>query len=431
MKILIVTAFFENTESIASQRPLSWAKYWSRDGHDIEVITASKKPYKLAYTKEDVNYDVIAIGTRLLGGLRFAKYTYKPRAEAKKTVQKSFIKESLRKLQDKFCKPAGVFYLSRMPDFLDIWYFNVKKYIKGRKYDLVVTTHGPYQPNLIGYYLKKNNQTRHWIADYRDLWTQSHNFKGLFPFTVYEEFLEKKVNRMADIITTVSEPLAQQLRGKYNLSNVHVIENGYDPDDINELDSSRYWEDDAKVRIVYTGTIYEKYQDPSPLFKAIRNIKQSSKSQLLSNLEIHFFGVRNYHLSRLIENFSVEDYVFQNGVIKRKDSLRVQRDADILLFMEFRKKGVNGVLTGKIFEYISSGTKIWGINTSQESCPGQIILNSEMGILFDNSISKIQQHLESVLDCKSLLQTKKMILFERYSRRNLSTKMLELLADSF
>ena len=43
MKILIVTAFFPPQNSIASLRPYSWAKYWSRAGHDVTVLTVPKK----------------------------------------------------------------------------------------------------------------------------------------------------------------------------------------------------------------------------------------------------------------------------------------------------------------------------------------------------------------------------------------------------
>ena len=42
MKILIVSTYFPPANSIASLRPYSWAKWWSRAGHDITVLTTEK-----------------------------------------------------------------------------------------------------------------------------------------------------------------------------------------------------------------------------------------------------------------------------------------------------------------------------------------------------------------------------------------------------
>ena len=46
MKILIVSYYFPPQNSIASLRPYSWAKWWSRAGHDVTVLTIEKKILK-------------------------------------------------------------------------------------------------------------------------------------------------------------------------------------------------------------------------------------------------------------------------------------------------------------------------------------------------------------------------------------------------
>ena len=45
MKILIVSTFFPPQNSIASLRPYSWAKWWSRAGHDVTVLTTEKEEW--------------------------------------------------------------------------------------------------------------------------------------------------------------------------------------------------------------------------------------------------------------------------------------------------------------------------------------------------------------------------------------------------
>ena len=44
MKILIITHYFPPLNSIASLRPYSWAKYWTKVGHDVTVLTTKKFP---------------------------------------------------------------------------------------------------------------------------------------------------------------------------------------------------------------------------------------------------------------------------------------------------------------------------------------------------------------------------------------------------
>lgn len=51
-KILIITHYFPPINAIASHRPYSWAKYWSRMGNDITVLTTKKEP-----KSNDLNLD--------------------------------------------------------------------------------------------------------------------------------------------------------------------------------------------------------------------------------------------------------------------------------------------------------------------------------------------------------------------------------------
>ena len=51
-KILIITHYFPPINAIASHRPYSWAKYWSRMGHNITVLTTKKEP-----KSNDLNLD--------------------------------------------------------------------------------------------------------------------------------------------------------------------------------------------------------------------------------------------------------------------------------------------------------------------------------------------------------------------------------------
>src|SRR5438034_424404 len=73
---------------------------------------------------------------------------------------------------------------------------------------------GPYTAHLLAMQLKRDRIARTWIADFRDLWTANHLYRGLFPFTLRERQLERQCLHAADVITTVSQGLASELRAR-------------------------------------------------------------------------------------------------------------------------------------------------------------------------------------------------------------------------
>jgi len=281
---------------------------------------------------------------------------------------------------------------------------------------------------LIARKLKLRNQNTFWIADYRDLWTESHMFRGLFPFTIIEEYLERKINTTADLITTVSYPLAEKVKSKYKIDNVEVVENGFDPEDLATIPSEPYW-NDGKVRLVYTGSIYKGQRDPSPLFEAIKNIAQCEKSQLLDNLEVLFVGEKG-NLDELLEKYKVEKWVKYIPRLPREEALRMQRDAHALIFLESESPEIRGILTGKLFEYLYSGTQILSVGLDDDSSAGELISQSGHGINFGRDSHKLQLYLEELLETGSKpVVIRNTQFLEKYSRKALAEKMINLFQD--
>lgn len=426
MKILIITYFFPPVNSIASLRPYSWAKYWSKMGHDVTVLTTSKNRQDSDLNLDCSSFKILEIDNSLENKLR--KNFRKDRAHAKEDknqLEKISLKSKLINRVKTFLGKRGVFGFARMPDLNDFIINKSYISIQDMQYDLVISTAGPYSEHLIAKKLKQNNKTSFWIADYRDLWTQNHIFKGLFPFTLIEEYLEKKVNNSANMITTVSEPLADQIRNKYHLKNVETIENGFDFEDLETMDKEPYW-NDKKIRLVYTGSIYKGKQDPSPLFESIRKIKNSNQKLLLENLEVIFVGGNKADLDELITKYGVSNWVSYGGFLPREDSLRMQRDAHALIFLEFEALGVDGILTGKLFEYICSGTEILGIGVTDKSTPGELIVKSGHGINFGKDSERIKEYLISLLQKGQRNSIEKNIeIIKKYSRKAQAEKILE------
>lgn len=414
MKILIVSTYFPPKNSIASLRPYSWAKWWSRAGHDVTVLTTEKE-----MRANDLRLD--CTGFKIITGVRSGVCAVK-RKNGKKPLSKK-IELGLRYIFTHLFKANGCFSTCRFPDIHDIWAKKSISLVKNDKWDIVISTGGPYSVHFVGLALKKINPSLKWIADWRDLWTKNHIFNGFVLFRRYERYLEKKFHKMADMITTVSEPLAETLR-MITGTPVVAITNGFDPDDFYNI-VKKPRKKSKQFTIIYTGTIVKKFRDPAPLFEAVKSLKEK-KIISKNNLKIVFAGSPSTDMTETADIYGISDCFSYAGFLPREEVLRMQYDADALLFLEYNNPEVKGVLTGKIFEYICLGREIWAIGIESDSSVGSLINESKTGVCFGTDSSKIEKYIVKAL--KNRNETKKnWKVIDKFNRKTLAMEILNQL----
>ena len=433
MRILIVTSFFPPQNSIASHRPYSWAKYWSRAGHQVTVVTTPKRHHDpLAMPMDSSEFTVVELGYgNLFDKLvaRYKRHQGQPQVASKPSSEKRpSIWRRLFNALDQYRSRRGFFDMRRFPDFSHFWADKAAEWAsQNGKWDIVVSTYAPYTAHLAAYRIRKGRHADYWVADYRDLWTDDHIFKGLPLVVWYERMLERQLISKADLLTTVSAPLCKKLQDRFGKTTL-TIENGYEPDDLVSLSQKSAFEGlPKKIRILYTGSIYKSTRDPSPLFEAIKRISINvSESNLLENLEVVFVGGNIALLQEMIAEMGVERWVRLEGFVTRAQALTMQRDADVLLFLESNVNGADGILTGKIFEYLSSGTEVWAIGVTPDSTPGELISNSGAGHVFGTDVDALESALRVLL--KNGPAPKRLVdsdVLKRYTREGLAMHMLQ------
>lgn len=405
MRILIISTFFPPQNSIASLRPYSWAKYWTIWGHDVTVLTTEKSKNP----STDLNFENPGYKTIEVPLPSFAR---KLKQKNQSSSGKGSFIQTIR-------KKRGIFHSCRMPDLSDLWIRPALQAIpKEQTWDLIVSTCGPYSVHIVAHTLKKRGQNPKWIADYRDYWSNHHIFKGLFPFTLIERFLERWLMKKADAIVTIGDAYAEPFRKKYGSSKVHVIENGFDPNDLNSLPAETIFPQDGKIRLVHTGSFYKAVQDPAPFFKAVAKLGNE-----LDQLEILFVGPELSDLKTLIDQHQVSKWVKVGGFIDRPTALRMQRDAQGLLFFSYDNASVSGVYSGKLFEYLFSNKPIFYFG-SKTHPSAQLIEKTNSG-----QIAHTQIECEGLL--RELLKGQLSIrrdraLINSYTRETLSRKLLSI-----
>jgi glycosyltransferase involved in cell wall biosynthesis len=308
----------------------------------------------------------------------------------------------------------GIFNACRMPDFTDLWISSALKAVaQEAPYDLVISTAGPYSTHIVAHAIKKRGQAEKWVADYRDTWSNNYIYPGIAPFRWIESWLERRLLKKADLVTTVSVPFVQQFSG-LTKSPVVAIENGFDPSDLEEIPLEPIFPADGKIRIVHTGSIYLGKRDPTPLFRVLKKIQND-------RIEVLFVGERQANLAALIEECGVGQWVKEVGRVSRSEALRMQRDADALLFLPWNDSSIDGVLTGKLFEYLFSGTPILAVGATQLEASQRLILEAEAGwVCLDDEA--IEQSLLAIPEKKMIA---KQSVLDRYNRKLLAQRLLE------
>ena len=358
MNITIVTFSWPPRNSIAAHRPYSWAKYWSRAGANVTVLTAKKYEFDAPL---DLNLPA-------LPGVRVVEVPYLTAGSASATALfRGALRGPLKRLRA-FIRQRFGLSVNPRAGWLNAAIAASKDL--ARDSNVVVSTYDPRETHLIAWAMKQANPKLKWVADYRDLWSQNH-LSGLSGNALAAARAEEmaSVGVGADALTSISADLTQAL-SSWLKKPAFVITNGFDLD-VAELDanlSATSFTPNSPIRIVYTGLINLKHRDPRPLLETIQAMERDGAIKP-GQVRVEFYGIRNEEAIRLLTGAEYSGVVKVVDHIPRDQALRTQREADLLLLLESGDPEAKGVLTGKVFEYMAAGRPILSLG----SVPGSAI----------------------------------------------------------
>ncbi len=378
MKILIVTYDWPPRNSIGTHRPYSWAKYWSIQGVEVTILTSKKQKFD-----EPLNLDLINLNEVKVFEIEYGNnYIYNSNFFRILKIFKGFISKYLS-----FTYDPRVGWFKILENNLQNYAFD---------YDVVVSTYPPVASHLIAHKIKMLNPKILWVADYRDMWSISHLSKS--SSSIKRKELDT-VAKNADLITTVSNELAIEL-SNFLKRETNVITNGFDITELqlsNILDKNKNKND--VIKIVYTGMIYPGRRDPTSLISAIVNIEK--KYGIKNKFELNFYGTSSDTIKSFI-NIDNKHFIKQCGFVSRDLAIKIQKEADFVLLLESEKDDAKGVLTGKLFEYIFSGTPIISIGSTEISAIWKVINSTKTGKCYVNDLNKLENDLLFYLENKKI-----------------------------
>jgi glycosyltransferase involved in cell wall biosynthesis len=258
-----------------------------------------------------------------------------------------------------------------------------------RRFDLVVATSPPEIAFMAARSMCKRTGTP-WVADFRDHWSQDMTlYRSRFASSLTGP-LNRWLVKGAAALVTVSRGLQQRLAREFGRE-VFLSYNGFFQSDARTTPAPA----DARRHIVYTGRLYPGKQDPEPLLRALRSLLDETPD-LAQRLVVDFYGFDDPALRASLQRHGVADCVKLHGFVPYAESIAAQRSADVLLYLDWTDARGEGMLTGKLFEYLGAARPILALAAREGSEATQIIVRANAGKILIRE-SDVADYLRALL----------------------------------
>ncbi|OPY32607.1 MAG: hypothetical protein A4E32_01189 [Methanomassiliicoccales archaeon PtaU1.Bin124] len=369
--VLIVSFYFSESENIGSHRSRGLAENLSKFGwHPIIITQQNSTPFNCA------NCEIIEVPFCSKLSYWKRKFGYSEHSAILKPNRFDGQKYSIFDTGSEIIRFI-LFYPDEANSWISPTIEKIQEILKNEKISAIISTSSPISSHFIACNIKRRFNIP-WIADFRDLWSQNHYLRSKI-WKARHIINEKITISNANILTTVSAPLANKLENIHHLRAISIM-NGY-----NRLDLNLGEPLDQKFSIIHTGRLYEGRRDPEPLFRAIHNLILTNKISP-NEISVNFYGCDDEWLKKCIERYQLQDIVSSVGIISRDESIKKQRSAQLLLLLTWNSSDESGVYTGKIFEYIAAKRPIF-LMGCEGGVASQLIMNAGIGKVADNKNS--------------------------------------------
>ena len=223
------------------------------------------------------------------------------------------------------------------------------------QYDTVIATYPTYGAFLMGMWMKKHGHCKQLIADFRDP-LYNPGFRNKKQEAEYDLHCLQKIVKAADRIVCVSKGIADGIAQAVPdcKKPIDVITNGFDPDDVAQNDIDVTF-DKEKLHFVYTGTLYHGKRCVDMLASVLKELIDEGKVTK-EQFAFEYAGPDFSELLAQLGAYGLEDTAVDHGFVPREQSIAMQKQADALLLLTWNEKAYQGVVPGKLFEYMAIGT---------------------------------------------------------------------------
>ena len=339
MNILIISPFFYPDKGVGALRMSSLSRYLIKKGVKLWILTEKKE----------------IMGTDIKAEYRFV--------ESVRTG--NFLTEFIINRNR---------YLFAFRELSDI-----------EEFDAVIISGGPFYTFPVAIEAKKKNIRC--CLDFRDPWVfdireDFFNIRNLIRQMYYLPY-ERKAVKAVDDVVTVTDRWVKSFRRYYPTcrSKIHLIENGFDDEQLNGLKRMDY-ERSAPVTIGVFGKLFYYTDKYSRIFA--RALKKYTYK--ISVIQI---GEREKQVDEILDQINIEHNIIEStGFMSYKSGMEMLMNADYFLIIDAR----NDAIGTKIYDYIYLQKPIIYVGP-KNTYISEIIIKYQLGYSCKN-----QQEVEKVLE---------------------------------
>ena len=418
-KVLVVAYYFPPMGLSGVQRTLKFVKYMKKYNWDPTVITTGN----VAYFAHDnfLQKEISDTGVKIIR----VSGSNEPNSILSKLgtikLPSEFLRNTLNKISQTFFIPDNKISWSKLA------YKKIDEILINEKFDALFITCPPFSAFDIISKIKKKHDIP-LFADYRDLWYRS--YFAFYP-TPFHRLLHKKKEywalKAADRIIVTNRKIKEKLLSTYpflTFEDVVIVSHGYDHEDFEKIEAQT--KPQNKMVLMYSG-IFMVYSTPVYLLRAFKQLT-IERPDIASNIELHFVGLLRKENHKLIRKLKLQTFVKDHGYVNHNEAIAKIKSADVLWFMVGRRRNIDAILPGKVYEYIGAKKPI--IACVPEGAAKMAIEESGAGFIcspdnideIKNTILKVFNHYKN-----GSLPVPSDEVLERYRRDNLT----EILTKQF
>lgn len=354
-KVLIIATYYMPIQSVASNRINAFAKYLHEYGYDVTVLTCSCGEYR---------------GESLENGIKVI------RVQAdNKGVLVPFDTQKAESRAVHYAKCLYNILLSNLIiDSSAMWTEKATKValnlMETERFNYVMTSALPIGPHIIGLKLKNMYTHIKWIADMRDAISEPQDRNVFYKYRM--RIFEEKILDKCDYLLAVSKPQLELFRSHYKgseLDKFYQIRNGFDY----AFSPVRRKNKKATFSIIYAGSFYGA-RKPKNFFLALLNVLDKGSM----NISVRIIGNK----APISIPDKLKKVVTEEEALSYDDICEEMRHADALLMIT-PSCLEKGIYTGKLFDYLGSGTPIIALAPPNDVA-GQLVLKARAGYVAAN-----------------------------------------------
>ncbi len=426
-KVLIITYYWPPSGGAGVQRWLKFVKYLPEFGWEPHVYTPENPEAPSIDTSllKDVNKEAVIIKREI-----WEPYTFYKKFTGKKgSVNAGFLAEE--KTKSSLMEKISVWIRGNLfiPDARRFWIRPSVKflydYIRKNNIDVLITTGPPHSMHLIGMELKRLTNIK-WVADFRDPWTNIDFYKDLMLTRLADKYhhkLERRVFEEADEIISIGKTMANEFSSTYK-RDVKIITNGYDEGDFESF--SREMPGYGKFTITHVGSI-NKDRHHLVFWQAIRDLIDSNAG-FADDIRLIFVGKNDHVMTKDLLDLGLDNLVEIIPYVNHDEVPKYLFKGNLLYLPLNNTPNAKGVLTGKLFEYLSTGRQILSIGPVDGDVANILDdIGAGHTVQFDDYEACKKNIINNYQNFKNAINVEYSGSVEKFSRRNLTKKLVELL----